>query len=349
MAFNILKIIAPILNWSPFLHISEDFNFGSVDNLIAVRLSFLAIPLGSNKIYLLSFVKDATNKWNFEIHKCLNFYAVCKKEDQSQIDHKTSSYKTLIESHTEEQIKFQIDFLKEKFNQNQSRKSTLYNKINNYTAITLVYLGFTGYLFSELLSLKIDNIYFYNCLWIMFSLSVIYTLNLFIFIKFALSIQAYIRSKFGDLKNDPTDKQLAASYYTDWYSSANEAQIISSIVCNIEEYFTRSLVVTVLLWLCMVGNNNWLNKISSATPSYENQYLIVNKSDEFLVDEFSSFLGKINKTNNKIYIISKKDNHNYKVIKDFIEFATKNSRKLETIEINGGILDNNAILLKYKD
>lgn len=350
MAFNIFKIIAFISNWSPVLHISEDSNFGSVDKLSRVRLSFLAIPLGKNKFYFLSLVKDEViNKWKLEIYKCLNFYSVCKKEDQSQIDTKVNSYNAQIGNQLDiDNLKIQIDFLKDKFNQNQERKSILYNKINNYTAIVLVFLGFIGYLLTELLNLNFYKINYY-IYWIMFVLLIIYTLNLSLFVKDGLSIQAYIRSKFGDLKNNPTYKQLALSYYTDWYSSKNESQILSSIVCNIEEYFSRSLFITILLWFCIIINKNWPSMAYSTTLNYKSEYLIVNNSDEFLPDEFSKFLKNINKTKNGIYIISNKDNFNYKVIKEFIEIATKKSSRLEAIEIESNSLDNNTILLKYKD
>lgn len=306
MAFNFNQRIAQILNWSPFLHVSEDSSFGSIVNLVSIRLSLLAIPLGNNKFYLLSFVKNGVNKWEFEIYKCLKFYDVCKNEDQSQIDIKTESYKNLIATHEDEKIRFQIDLLKDKLNQNQNRKSTVYNKLNNYAAIALVYIGFIGYLFTELLSIKINNIYFKNSYWLIFAFLILLSFNFFSFVQFGLSIKAFVRSKFSDLKNDPTEKQLALSYYTDWYSSKNEADIISSIICNIEEYFKRSLVITILLWLCIVINNNLTSKTFSKIISHENQYLIVNDSNEFLINEFSNFLENINKNSNNIYIISKK-------------------------------------------
>lgn len=161
MVYNLLKVIALILNWSPCLHISEDSNFGSVDNLTMIRLSFLAIPLGNNKYYFLSVIKDtATHKWKIQLYKCLNFYDICKIESQNEIDGKTIVYKNTILHLSDENINIQIVLLKEKYNQNENRKSTVYNKMNNYAAINLAHIAFIGYLLTELSNIKNHNSFF---------------------------------------------------------------------------------------------------------------------------------------------------------------------------------------------
>lgn len=279
MTYNIFKIIALILNWSPFLHISKDSNFGSVDNLSEIRFSFLAIPLGNNKYYLLSVIKDTiTHKWKIEIYKRLKFYDICKRESQNEIDRKTIDYKNTIRHLSDKNIDIMIDFLKEKYNQNENRKSTVYNKMNNYAAINLAHITFIGYLLTELSNIKNHNHFFYIFL-IAFILSCLYTLNYSLFIKFGLSIKNFARSSFKDLKANPISKELAACYYTDWYSSKNEVHIISSIVYNIEEYCIRGITSSVLLWILILTNASLQNKISSTTSGYVNDSIIVSKTN----------------------------------------------------------------------
>lgn len=283
------------LNWSPFLHISNDINFGSINTTNAARasstglmlkdgdrISLLSLEFGARKFYFVSLA-IAAGKIRFQLFKCLRFYDVLKKYDIAHIDKKTLLYKNHIRRHTEEQRNIQIDFLKEKFNENQSRISGVHDKITNYSAIALVYIGFVGYLLTEILKIKSYSSGIFIASWIIFSILVIYTLNLICFIQLGLSVKSYVRSKFLDLKNAPTSIQLAANYYADWYSERNHADIISSIVSNIEFYYFRSLFVSFLLWLLILLNCNDLIKPPPSSV-YENERLINRMANEVLIN-----------------------------------------------------------------
>jgi hypothetical protein len=307
MAFKFLEKIMLAMNWSPFLHISNDRNFGSINTVNKARttsagsilengdrISLLSLEFGSKKCYFISLT-IVSGKLKFQIYKFLKFYDVLEKYDISHIDNKADRYKNHIISQNIEQLNIQIDFLKEKFNENQSRISGVHDKITNYSAIVLVYIGFVGYLLTELIKIKKYSSNFYEISWAIFFVLVVYSLNLIGFIQFGLSVKSYARSKFSDLKNSPTSIQLAVNYYTDWYSEKNQADIISSVVSNIEIYYIRSLFVSFLLWLIIFLNSNgFLEKASSFISAYENEKLIGYKVDESFIHYPPRFLEKDN-------------------------------------------------------
>lgn len=343
-------IIAKLLNWSPILHISEDNKFGFIDNLTnKLRVSIFSIPFGDNKLYFLSWIKPNTgDKWNFEFCKCLRFYDIVKKESQSEIDNKTEAYKIFIEDHSDEEIDHQADFLKEKTNENQDRKSSAYNKINNYAAINLVHIGFIGYLFTEILNIKNYSTFSY-LFYVIIGFSFVYTLNYFLFIKLGLSVKTFVRSTFKDLKENPTAKQLATNYYTDWYASKNDAEVMVSIVCNIEEYFIRSICVTFVLWACIIVNNNWLHETVSEVFSYESENLINDKIKDYFINYLPEFQFNVYEKNYESLILSLEKSR-YKVRNSSIKrLAKKHSNIKIKNSIKVKIIDNHTVLIKYKD
>ena len=366
MAFNIVSVLN-ILNWSPLLRTSNDYNFDSIGNSGANRtfiiggsisplkakdrISLLAIDFGENKYYVCSFVRnDANNKFDFKCFENLNFYTFCKKTSQNEVDLKTMAYKDFIvnASHTDIMLDIQTDFLKEKFNQNKDIKSTTYNKINNYVSINLAHIAFIGYIFTEILSIKNHNNFYYSFL-VLFSIAFLYTVNYSLLLKSGLSVKPLIRSTFKDLKQKPTNKQLATSYYTDWFSSNNEQHLLASIVCNIEVYFIRSLVLTILSWLTLTLLNTGLqnmdsrNEIPLSVPGYVNESLLENKISYFLDKIFPNNLLNINNTNNDI---QNSKEHSPKVKKKLSKSKVKSYKKTK---IKVKIIDNNTVLIKYKD
>lgn len=190
---------------------------------------------------------------------------------------------------------------------------------------------------------------------IIFILSCLYTINYSLFIKFGLSIKSFTRSRFKDLKANPITRELAACYYTDWYSSKDEAYIISSIVYNIEEYCIRGLTSSALLWILIFTNSNLQNKNTSTTSGYINESIIASKTNHLFNNSFPSLLIDINKIATPIDSELKKEytdkpeklkNKNRSEITKLSHHAHRYQKQKK---INVKIIDNNTVLIKYKD
>jgi len=169
-----------------------------------------------------------------------------------------------------------------------------------------------------------------------------------LFIKSGLSIKGYIRSTFKDLKKQPTFQQLSLNYYTDWYSTNNEAQVITSLVRNIEKYFIRSFVLSILILLA-IFLNEFIQINSTNNTNHKNEYLIMDDSGSFLTSEFSILISNINKSKESVYIIRNKNEKNGLIISNFLKMVTKNPERVVSIDIENNVIDNKSVIIKYKD
>jgi len=280
-----LKIILLISNWSPLLHSSNDCLFGSLGESDPDRYSLIEFSLGKRKLYFVTFFKS-NNRYHFKLYDQINFDAICKINTEEEMQEKIDAYSNEIKDKNDDLINIHIFFLKDKIGMNQTRIVSAYNKINSYTAITLAYIGFIVFLVNKVIKSDESIIYFQWVVFVLMILSIYYTANCVLFIKSGLSIKGYIRSTFKDLKKQPTFQQLSLNYYTDWYSTNNEAQVITSLVRNIEKYFIRSFVLSILILLA-IFLNEFIQINSTNNTNHKNEYLIMDDSGSFLTSEFS--------------------------------------------------------------
>lgn len=365
MAFNIISVLR-FLNWSPLLHVSNDDNFDSIENLSTTRtfitscsimpfkdkdrISLLAIELGERKFYICSFLRnDSSNSFCFKLFECLSFYGICKKFNKNEIDLKAKKYRNLISrtGYDDKKISIQVEFLKEKFNQNKDIRSFIYNKINNYLSINLAHIAFMGYLFTEILSIKDQNSFYYFFL-VIFGMTCLYVVNNSFFIWSGLSVKSFTRSTLKELKADSTNIQLATNYYTDWIASKNETEILASILRNIEKYFIRGIVFAILSWLILITGLK-KNETPLSTNGYVNESFIESKKFYFFDNIFQSNLVDIGNARNGMHNHKEYKPEVIKPIETKKSYKKARNKKTKNKNIKVKIINNNTVIIKYKD
>jgi hypothetical protein len=342
-----VSIFFQILNWSPILHASIDNQFGSIDEGIPNRFSLFCLSLGKRKIYILSCVKSQESLV-FKIFYQLTFDSLCAIKSEADVNNKVDSYQGYLLDKDDGVIRNQIEFLKDKILLNQSRTSSGYNKTNSYTAIVLVYMGFIAYLLEQVVNLSEKGNLTQYSLYILISLSIYYTLNCTLFIKSALSIKGYIRATFRDIKENPSLQKLACAYYTDWYSTNNESQVVTSVVANIEKYFTRSFMISILVWIILFTGEHYVSSKKDISNE-SGEYLIFNELGEFQKSEFVKLLSNIDEGNESIFIVSNKADVNGSIVSDFVKLTLSDSERVIEIDLKNDVLKAPSVIIKQKD
>ncbi|MFM5578339.1 hypothetical protein ACK4A1_01670 [Aeromonas veronii] len=341
MRKQLCQFILNMLNWSPFIHVSDDELFGSVSADYKKRISLIEFPLGKWKFYFFTRLKEKNDKAKYNFFHLLDFDSVCKIKSEQVVNEKVTDYKCFISGLDDELIRNQIEFLKDKISMNQARIASGYNKTNMYVAIVLVYFGFVLYLIGKVVNLATINYW-------LFFLTFFVGYNAFncaCFIKSSLSIRGYIRSSFRSIKNDASIKELACAYYRDWYSTNNEGDVITSYVGNVEKYFTRSLVVSVLvLGILSIGDKTDLFK--GETMHHNNEFLIFNETGEFQKSEFILLVNKINEGSEKVFIINSKGEKKGALIRDFIRTTVSDPERVVEISLENKVVNSKVIIVK---
>lgn len=349
MSNLVADVLSRISNWSPVFHVSIDSQFGSIDDGLPNRFSLIEFSLGRKKYYILSLVKN-DSEFKFKLFEYINFYDICIIKTEKDIQDKVCSYENYIADKNDEEVKNNIEFLMYKIGLNQSRIVSGNNKTNSYTAIILVYIGFIAYILSKIVGFDGEYSLSQYTMYVLIAMSVYYALNCSLFIKTALSIKGYTRSSFRDLKKNPSLKKLACAYYTDWYSTNNESQVITSIVANIEKYFTRSFVMSLSVWLILFWGEHMTPSPSvTEINSYNSEYIVFDRSGEFQESEFIKLLSSINLSSNSIYIVSNKDDKRGAVVSSFVKLAVSKPDRIIEIDFKSDIVDSQAVLIKYKE
>jgi hypothetical protein len=180
-------------------------------------------------------------------------------------------------------------------------------------------------------------------------LSLLYALNSFLFVKSYLSIKAFVRSTFSELKSNSKKEQLAVSLYTDWYSMKNEADVSTSIACNVQKYFTRGLILTVITWCCLFFYQNRIEDNQNKTVTLlQSEFVIVSENKEFIHSELAKFYAQINTEPTKVFLISKKGSKDANKLFEFISYSVGRNINLEHIELDKTIINQNSVIIKLK-
>lgn len=343
------SIFFRILNWSPVFHASTDNQFGSVDGRMPNRFSLLGLSLGKRKYYVISMVKKHESL-KLEYFDHLSFDSACKIKSESEINEKVEKYQGYLSEKNDdvELVKNQIDFLKHKMSLSQIRIAGSYNKINAYTAILLVYVGFIAFMLGKVSSMADGNALLQFTVYTLSALSIYYTFNCVLFVHFALLIKGYVRSSFKDLKENSSTEKLACAYYTDWYSMENEAQVAISVVANIQKYFTRSFVMFLSVWLVLFMTGGDKSSIVDVTKK-NGEYLVFNGLGEFQKQEFVKFLSKANEGSGKIFIIRSKLHAGSSIVSDFIKTTVSSPDQVAEVYIKNYVIDPRSVTIKHKD
>ncbi len=242
----------------------------------------------------------------------LRFDAIQKILSLKDIEEKVDDYAASLLRKDNDVIKDQIEFLKHKISMNESRIMSGYNKTNLYTAIGLVYLGFVVYLFVQVFGfaqvfgfsqppiLAGETLFKYP-IYILTGLSAYYIFSCFLFIQFALSIKGHIRSAFRDVRNNSCIRNLARAYYTDWYSTKNESDVITSIVANIQKYFIRSLLMFASIWFLLILKAS-LDTLAKPMAIPEKEHLAFDYAGQFQECEYDDLMSITDSNSDELFV-----------------------------------------------
>ncbi|MEC6796819.1 hypothetical protein VXS03_07150 [Photobacterium sp. S4TG1] len=332
---EMILICCKFLNYLPLFHLSCDESFDTIKSMTNFRFSFISLPWGDKHLYFLSYKKG------IKFFHVLRLSDINKPYEEEQVNDLTDKFLSLEDDKENLNSQLRIEFLKFKYAELQNSINTLNNKVNNYIAISLVYIGVFTYLFK--IAINVTSLPFVFFIWILLTLFGINLLNVLILLRRYLQVKSYMKSKFSSFKQSPDWRSLAKSFYIDWLTSKDEQNASASLVLNIEKYFIRSIVFSLLLFFS-ITIEPYMIKTSSVNNS-------LNYNEIVLVDEYGKFspegLLKLSKNislDKKVVFIYSSSNI---LAKDTIDFTIKIlnlSKHNLIIKLNDRLFDNKMII-----
>lgn len=285
-------ILCILFNHSPIFHVSCDERFGQYHPGANKRISLLAISFWKWKVYLITFNKQ------LKLAHTINFDTLCPMPVQNDVDYKTISYRNHLAatSASTEAAQIQYESLKERFNQNSSIKSSFDNKASAYASTYVVLLGFYAYVFNEIWKLGNKNAFYASCAALL--VCSLFTATSGLYIWGFLKLKNTIRSKFSDLKLDPSPQNQAVLAYTNWYSSEKESTVHASYIRNIESNLAVSVFLGLGLWLSVFLSTSYLSTSDQTAPSESHELMIINEMGELQKQNLSALLSLIKEARN---------------------------------------------------
>ena len=332
-----------ILNLSPILHISRDKEFDSITQLTELRISIFSLPWGDKHLYFISLSK----KNGFERFLVLRVSDLQPSRSQKDLVKYKSNFLYLNDNADGLKSQLRMDFLKHKNTDCQNSINTLNNKVNSYIAIALVYAGLCTFLFKSLLDLPVSTISL--VMWAIFTLSVIFLVNVLVLLRRYLQVKAVAKSKFSSFKESPEWKTLAASIYIDWLTSQEEQTAAATLVKNIEKYFIRSVALSAFLLIATaLQPYNWLLTEQSGTGGSSTKFALLDKEGNFSPQELLS-LSKAISPDKKVTFIYSSSNTVGKTTTDFVIKALDLKQKNSTIELSDHFFNTKLLIASIEE
>lgn len=342
-----------ILSHSPVLHISSDSNFGSFNWNSDWRFSVLAISLGINKYYVLTFKK---NEWKF--YDRITLLTYLKSSDTHGVEDAAKRYETLLTSvnfsmeNDDKVLERHKEYLRERTGDFRANHSNALNKINNYSAICIAYLAFLTFLATSVLKQQGNWGTTPRIVVVLLLLyAVYYFLNSALFLRFSLQVKGVVASKFSAIKMKTTDIVLAKAVYIDWMSSKNQMDDNATILLNVEKYLYSSIFFSIIAWVISSSTVSERLDVSSGLNTILNLAQVV---------EIAGCDGKVNmeqvsraaaafERKHVASVLYSKDNHLVDTVLPFLKnFTTNNSTQIN-YEIDLSDSDCKSIVILVKD
>lgn len=335
---HIVAYVFFLLSYSPILCVSDDSNFGSNQRGIddfkkRLRVSLFSVYLGAYKYYFVS-LKFENSKFKFKVKHKISLFDFNKftNEDRARIMQIQTKY-----LNSNEEVEEDKEFLIYQIDNQNSRKSIAYNKINTYMTIILALIPLTIIFYKP--ELFIESHFIIKVL----TLMLFYIIgNICLYILQVNKVSEYGREGYANLKKaNKKSKDIVMSYYLDYQAIRREADRLVSFVKNIEIYIAGAIICTLLLTIFNYSNsqskytiNNTLtsisqidiskleqrdeasvkliNEINEKIPDKEIEKVIILYSDDELLrnESFNAIVGYFNIYRGKDDIILLKENDN---------------------------------------
>lgn len=332
------KVVLLALNLSPVLHISSDNNFDSIKNTGDQRISIISIPLGDSFLYILTFDSEKGCNLFYRLH----LSDVQVSRDINKITRDFISFDK-VNSYRNNNTDLRLDFLNHKYSDCINSLNTLNNKVNSYVAISLVYAGFCGYLLTNTIDIK-EDAYRYISYPLIFIILLNLTQSLFL-LRVYLKVKGKEKSSFSTFKYNTSKSNLTSSIYFDWLSISDEITLSASLVKNIEKYFIRSMISSVILLVVIFLDRYGV--FTMPKDLVQSSFYIVDSNGDFSSEEFLR-LSKESKSQEFVFISAESNAG----AKELISFTIKNLKLSEDsriITLKDEVIDGYSLIVNTKD
>ncbi|WP_447880642.1 hypothetical protein [Serratia fonticola] len=273
---NKIKIIvAKILNFSLFLHVSDDANYdtieqGNIGEDTHFRFSVLYIPLGDKLLYFFSFKKEVNSSGSELSFKAL--YEI--KFDEKQVRETQSNIEDAVKKYEEETLKNitecrrcqQEEFMKLRIAERENSMSAIYNKINYHTTIMLAFSAVLVFIYSKVQEIASVN-YLWCLIYYLLLINFFDILSLGIFLRKSIQVKGFYRSSFKELRISEEDYALAKSLYRDWYAGNSDVSYFAGMTKNSEKLLFRVILNGLIVLLFVTFFTSRHEQVNKKTPS----------------------------------------------------------------------------------
>ncbi|PAV27811.1 hypothetical protein CIL05_19880 [Virgibacillus profundi] len=237
---KIILFLCKLLSYSPILRITDDLQFGKIENnsLERLRISFLSFNFGKRIIHFFTYYIE-TKEMNFL--NIINLEKLCNYPND-KADKAYDSYKKEIETVNDDKVLIHKETLMYKISQIEGTKNKTFNKYVAYIAIIALILPLYGAQLS-----KLHN--FIGDYKVLFLIALVYILiNLLLFFHDFMRVRGYNRTRFNSIrKSDTPLKEFTESLYYEWLTIKSESTFQVTLIKNIEKYMIGFVIISVLL------------------------------------------------------------------------------------------------------
>ncbi|WP_223509859.1 hypothetical protein [Rahnella sp. GSA61A] len=243
---TIKHLICIVLNWSFLLHISCDKNFDTPLKNALIRISLFHVCIGISHYYFLTYDFE-TNK--FSLYYKLFYRDLCSEYTQTDISNEVDNYKNTLLPTKSELHDIQVEFLKEKKEDNKEAISSSYNKASFLLGFITTVAGLLVYLLPIIVSYNSSSIFVYIFI-LYFSISSISNIiNAGVFIFEVLRVRGYHQYRYEDISKAKGENYVLLYQYFEWKAISNARVYKVGLLRNAEKYSIRVFFLAITLWI----------------------------------------------------------------------------------------------------
>lgn len=326
-----------LLNLLPIFNVSVDSNFGTMNKNGKLRLSLVCLLLGDQNWYFFTFYDG-----KLCFFKKLRLSDVIKHYDIKNWDadgYKFDEFR--LKLNNSEKNSIYKEFLQNRISESERSIDTSNSKVNTYLTVLSIIASF--YIFSLksiIITLDINTITILSAFICLFSgILMMYLFGLGMLIRHYLSVKSYISPSFSDIMNSATNKKFIRTLFQTSKSKAEYSRHQTTIVLNIQNYFWKSLILTIILLIAIsLIPKEDLKKKSNASIHAENMILL-NRQGIIDAKDLSSLVGAYEQ-GQEYRLIACNESDALALSKVLVEFNVKHieTQKLSNCDIKSRIV-----------
>lgn len=238
------KLFLFLLNLTPIINISNDENFGSLDNFDNFRVSFFTLHFGTFIFHLIS-LSICKKPFTFKLD-LIRKITICSVPSYKLIldENKINQFNKSILNKDDKELDILIEFIKEKLSAAREPLSISNDKIIANLSILTAYAAFVGYLSNE--SIKINMTSWHI---VILSLTLILLFQSFFVIFNGIGTRAISKSTVKSLIESTSKLTVAKNYYYDLIHTIRSSNLLSTSVLNARKFLIALLISSLILFI----------------------------------------------------------------------------------------------------